>query len=229
MLDFFHSTLILGIVSSGIFETLELLIVPIITIIYFITVRDKSKYFTLFLIIYSISNIINIIDQDELYELIYFACNSLYIISYVFLLIEIIMSISFKDILKTFPIHIGVLLLLNFYIIFVMTTIINPIDFETEHLSYVRVIEHLYNFVLLSLLSISFLNYLFHESHKALLMFCGCLLITFSEFLLIGYYYLSEEMEILGLISTLFNVFAFVLFYFQSKINSMNQRSNSLA
>jgi hypothetical protein len=229
MLGFFYSSLILGIVSSSIFETLELLIVPFITLIYVITIRDKSKYFTLFLVIYSISDIINIIDQDELYELIYFTCNTLYIISYVFLLLEILKSISFKDILKTFPIHVGVLLLLNFYIIFVMTTIINPIDFETEHLSYVRVIEHLYNFVLLSLLSMSFLNYLFHESHKALLLFCGCLLITFSEFLLIGYYYLSEEMEILGLISTLFNVFAFVLFYYQSKTNSINQSSNRFA
>ena len=229
MLGFFYSSLILGIVSSSIFETLELLIVPFITLIYVITIRDKSKYFTLFLVIYSISDIINIIDQDELYELIYFTCNTLYIISYVFLLLEILKSISFKDIIKTFPIHIGVLLLLNFYIIFVMTTIINPIDFETEHLSYVRVIEHLYNFVLLSLLSMSFLNYLFHESHKALLLFCGCLLITFSEFLLIGYYYLSEEMEILGLISTLFNVFAFVLFYYQSKTNSINQSSNRFA
>ena len=229
MLGFFYSSLILGIVSSSLFETLELLIVPFITLIYVITIRDKSKYFTLFLVIYSISDIINIIDQDELYELIYFTCNTLYIISYVFLLLEILKSISFKDILKTFPIHVGVLLLLNFYIIFVMTTIINPIDFETDHLSYVRVIEHLYNFVLLSLLSMSFLNYLFHESHKALLLFCGCLLITFSEFLLIGYYYLSEEMEILGLISTVFNVFAFVLFYYQSKTNSINQSSNRFA
>jgi len=229
MLDFFHFSLILGIVSSSIFETLELLIVPFITLIYFITIRDKSKYFTLFLVIYSISDFINIRDQDELYELIYFACNTLYIISYVFLLLEILKFISLKGILKAFPIHIGVLLLLNFYIIFVMTTIINPIDFETEHLSYVRVVEHLYNFVLLSLLSISFLNYLFHESHKALLLFCGCLLITFSEFLLIGYYYLSEKMEILGLISTLFNVLAFILFFYQSKINSINQNSNSFS
>lgn len=226
MLHILYSSLSLGIVNSSLFETLELLIVPFITFLYLLSKQEKPIFFTLFLVVYSVSDLINIIDQDKLYEIIYFTCNTLYIISYVFLLFEVLKSISIKIVLKKFPIHIGVLFLLNIYIIFVMTTIINPIDFETDHINYVRVIEHLYNFVLLSLLSMSFLNYLFLESYKSLLLFVGCLLITFSEFLLIGYYYLTEEMEVLGFISTLLNIVAFILFYNQSKIRSVKQLNN---
>jgi hypothetical protein len=222
------SSLILGIINSNLFEVLELLIVPIITIIYLIQVKEKSLLFTLFLVTYSISDLINIADQDRLSDFIYYTCNGLYILSYIFLLFEILKTINLKIIIKKFPTHLGVLLLLNLYIIFVMATIINPIDFETKHLEMVRIIEHLYNFVLLSLLSMSFLNYLLHENNKTLLMFCGCLAITFSELLLIGYYYLSEQMEVLGFVSTLLNVIAFVLFYFQSKIKPARSRSSSL-
>jgi hypothetical protein len=227
MVQLLYTSLILGIVNSYIFELLELLIVPLITIVYLIKIKEKSILFTLFLVTYSISDLINLIDQDRLYELIYFTCNCLYILSYLFLLFEILKTIKFKTILKKFSTHFVVLLLLNLYIIFVMATIINPIDFETSYLGSVRIIEHLYNFVLLSLLSMSFLNYLLHEDTKSLLMFCGCLAITFSELLLIGYYYLSEQMEALGFVSTLLNVCAFILFYFQasSKANRDNTSS----
>lgn len=228
MFHYLFSFLSLGFINSNIFETIELLFVPAITLLYLLRVNDKSIYFTLFLVTYSISDIINIIDQDRLYELIYFTCNILYILSYLILLVEILKSISFKIILKNFPTHIVVLLLLNFYIIFVMTTIINPINFETKYLSSVRVIEHLYNFILLSLLSVSFLNYLYREDSKSLLLFCGCLSITFSEFLLIGYYYLSEEMEVLGFVSTLLNICAFILFYLQSTFKSKQPSFKSL-
>ena len=228
MIQYLFSILSLEFINSTIFETLELLIVPAITLIYLLRVKEKSIYFTLFLVTYSISDFINIIDQDRLYELIYFTCNVLYMISYLFLLLEILKSISFKIILKNFSTHIVVLLLLNFYIIFVMTTIINPIDFETKYISSVRVIEHLYNFILLSLLSLSFLNYLYKEDKKSLFLFCGCLAITFSEILLIGYYYLSENMQVLGFVSTMLNISAFILFYFQSTFKSLKPNYRSL-
>ncbi|PWI29133.1 hypothetical protein DI383_13365 [Flavobacteriaceae bacterium LYZ1037] len=220
--------MILGIVDSNIFEILELLFVPILTIVYLISIKEKSILFTLFLITYSVSDLINIMDQDMLSEVIYFICNCLYILAYVFLLFEILKTIKLKTILKKFPAHFIILLLLNLYIIFVMATIINPIDFETNHLGIVRIIEHLYNFVLLSLLSMSFLNYLLHEDNKTLLLFCGCLSITFAELLLIGYYYLSEQMLAIGFVSTLLHVCAFVLFYFYSKIKSYKEESIEL-
>ncbi|TYA57257.1 hypothetical protein [Formosa maritima] len=229
MIQLVISTFILEIVNSNIYEVLELLIVPLLTITYLIRIKDKSLLFALFLVTYSVSDLINIIDQDRLYEIIYFTCNCLYILSYIFLLLEVLKTINLKTILKRFPAHFIVLLLLNLYIIFVMATIINPIDFETNHLSLVRIIEHLYNFVLLSLLSMSFLNYLLHEDTKSLLMFCGCLAITFSELLLIGYYYLSEQMLALGFVSTLLNICAFILFYYQSTLKPKANNSNSLA
>lgn len=229
MMHSLYTSLVLGIINSSVFEVLELLIVPFITIIYLIRIKDKSLLFTLFLITYSISDLINIIDQDRLYELIYFTCNCLYILSYIFLLFEILKTINLKTILKKYSTHFVVLLLLNLYIIFVMATIINPIDFETNYLSSVRVIEHLYNFVLLSLLSMSFLNYLLHENNKSLLMFCGCLAITFSELLLIGYYYLSDQMELIGFVSTLLNVCAFVMFYYQSTLKQEKIKTSSFA
>ncbi|WP_188463075.1 hypothetical protein [Bizionia arctica] len=123
-----------------------------------------------------------------------------------------------KEIFKRFPVHLTVLALLNIYIVFVMATIINPIEFETSNLSFVRIFEHVYNILLLGLLSMSFFNYLLNENNKALLLFSGCLALTFFEFLLIGYYYLSDEMSIIRFVSILLELSAFLMFYFSATI-----------
>lgn len=207
---------------------LEMLIAPIITAFYFIKVKKKPLYFSLFLLTYSIADLINFFDQQSYNETVYFICNGLFMLSYVFLLLEIVKTVSLRQVLKKFPIHFVVLSLLNVYIMYVMVTIISPILFETNHLIVVQIIEQTYNVILLAILTMSFFNYILNESNKALLLFCGCLAITFSEFLWIGYFYLSEEMVGLRFVSILLELSAFLLFYFQATVKENNSsRSNS--
>ena len=108
-----------------------------------------------------------------------------------------------------------------------MATIINPITFETDHIEFVRIFEHVYNIILLGLLSMSFFNYLLNENNKALLLFSGCLALTFFEFLLIGYYYLSEEMSIIRIVSILLELCAFLMFYFSATITFKSHAANN--
>jgi hypothetical protein len=205
----------------------EMFIAPVITVFYLFKIKNKSKFLTLFLITYAISDIINFFDQESYNENMYFICNGLYMLSYLFLFLELNKTVNMKKILKKFPIHFAVLTLLNIYIIFVMATIINPITFETNSLVVVRVFEHLYNIILLGLLSMSFFNYLLNENNKTLLLFSGCLALTFFEFLLIGYYYLSEEMSIIRIVSIILELSAFLMFYFSASIKPTINESDS--
>lgn len=205
----------------------EMFIAPVITVFYLFKIKNKSKFLTLFLITYAISDIINFFDQESYNENMYFICNGLYMLSYLFLFLELNKTVNMKKILKKFPIHFAVLTLLNIYIIFVMATIINPITFETNSLVVVRVFEHLYNIILLGLLSMSFFNYLLNENNKTLLLFSGCLALTFFEFLLIGYYYLSEEMSIIRIVSIILELSAFLMFYFSASIKPIINDSDS--
>ncbi len=202
-------------------------IAPIVTVFYLFKVKNKPTFLSLFLITYSISDIINFFDQESYNEYMYFLCNGLYMLSYVFLFLELNKTVNMKEILKKFPIHFAVLTLLNIYIVFVMATIINPITFETDHIEFVRIFEHVYNIILLGLLSMSFFNYLLNENNKALLLFSGCLALTFFEFLLIGYYYLSEEMSIIRMVSILLELSAFLMFYFSATITFKSHAANN--
>lgn len=206
---------------------IEMFIAPIVTVFYLFKVKNKPTFLSLFLITYSISDIINFFDQESYNEYMYFLCNGLYMLSYVFLFLELNKTVNMKEILKKFPIHFAVLTLLNIYIVFVMATIINPITFETDHIEFVRVFEHVYNIILLGLLSMSFFNYLLNENNKALLLFSGCLALTFFEFLLIGYYYLSEEMSIIRIVSILLELCAFLMFYFSATITFKSHAANN--
>jgi hypothetical protein len=227
MANFISSLIFLEIFDFSKDIAFEMFIAPIITIFYFIKVKNKSIFFTLFLVIYAISDIINFFDQESYIEIMYFICNGLYMLSYVFLFLELNKSVNMVQILKKFPIHFAVLSLLNIYIIFVMATIINPITFETNSIEIVRIFEHVYNIILLGLLSMSFFNYLLNENNKTLLLFSGCLALTFFEFLLIGYYYLSEEMSIIRFVAILLELSAFLMFYFSASMKLVPNESDS--
>ena len=133
------------------------------------------------------------------------------------LLFQIIRNLNFGVLYKKFLIQTIVLLALVVYLFTVLCSIIDPILFETEFLNWVKFTEHFYNLVLLLLLAVSFLNYLEKDSRKSLLLFIGCLAISNSEFLLIGYYYLSD-IELLSYIATFSKYFGFCLILYSSEI-----------
>lgn len=208
-----------GLIDISIIPILELLVVPIITIYYLIYSRNKTVLFVLFLICYSIADILHLIDLDSNSDLLYFLCSSLYVAAYMLLFFEIVKNLNFRVLYKKFLIQTIVLLALVIYLFTVLCSIIDPISFETEFLNWVKFTEHFYNLVLLLLLAVSFLNYLEKDSRKSLLLFIGCLAISNSEFLLIGYYYLSD-IELLSYIATSLNMLAFIMFYIQSNLEN---------
>jgi hypothetical protein len=215
MLADFLGLLVSAMLDSSIFSILELLVVPVLTVFYFISRKERSLFFSLFLVSYSISDILHIIDGDNLSETLYFICNALYIFAFLFLLFEVFKTLNLKILLKKFLVQTIILLVLVIYLFTVLCGIIDPILFETDVLVMVRLLEHSYNLVLLVLLAVSFLNFLENDTKKSLFLFVGCLAISFSDFLLIGYYYLSD-FEMLNFIAIVLNIFAFVMFYLQS-------------
>ena len=210
------------VLKSDLMYAMELLFIPALTILFLTTNKDKPFFFTSFLVIFSITNIISLFDGDSFNETFYFLCNGLYIIAYIFLFLEIIRTLKVRELIKN---HIGqiiILLVLDGFIIYALTALINPINFETNVINYVRFIEHIFNLVLLFVFNISFLNYLQKNNNRALIMFIGCLAITFSEILIIGYYYFSDN-EILNVFSIFLMVSAFILFYYQSTLSDDNK------
>jgi len=227
MLTCLFSLAVIDTIQISMFSVLELLIVPIITLFYFLLRKKKSLYFSLFLGCYSLADILHIIDGDNLYEIFYFACNILYVISFFFLILEIFKTLNVKVLFKKFLVQTIVLAMLIIYLFTVLSGIIDPVLFETKVLSLVRVVEHGYNLMLLIMLAVSFLNFLENDTTKSLYLFIGCLSLSFSEFILIGYYYLTE-LEILSYIATFLNVFAFIIFYLQSNlVVGVKKKSNA--
>lgn len=201
------------------------LIVPIITIIYTFFIKRKSKLFWLFLIFYSLSDVLGIlivsISHDEsklLYDFEYYFGNSLYILAYLFLVFKIIKSLSLKHVIKYLKVHVVVLTVLNVYLLYVLHAIINPnLVLESDYY-----LELTYNIVVLFLLSISLLNYFYRDNKKSLYLFFGTLFIVFSEVMDIAYIYIAPRC-FLNFLSTTLSLSAFYFFYQQSRLlNSIN-------
>ena len=196
----------------------NLLIAPLISVLYFLNVKDKSVFFSLFLICYSLPGIIiilidNIAFIDLQQHTINRCGNGLYILSYLFLIVEIGKLICFKYAIKKLKFYILILVALNNYFLYVLQNIINPnlngvVDYYLE-LSY--------NIVVITLLSIALINYFCRNNKKALFLFFGSLCIVFSEVIDIAYIYVEQGIN-LNIISTTLIVIAFYFFYKQSSL-----------
>ena len=100
---------------------ISVLIIPLIALLYFISVEKRTLFFSLFLICYSIPELMLFLKNEIVYETYYYICNTLSVTAYVFLLIEIYKSINFNEVLKKFKTQVIVLTFLSFYIIFIYT------------------------------------------------------------------------------------------------------------
>lgn len=206
------------------------LIVPLITVLYFLLIKRKSKLFLWFLLSYSLADIlglvIGVIPDGPLwiYDFSYYVGNSLYILSYTFLIIKIGKSICFSHAIKHFKLHLLVLSILNVYLLYVLHAIIDPnLVLESDYY-----IELIYNIVVLLLLSISLLNYFYRDNKKSLYLFLGALCIVFAEVMDIAYIYIDQRC-LLNFLSTTLALGAFYFFYQQSKLlNVSNQEEKYL-
>ncbi|MDO5981195.1 hypothetical protein [Flavivirga spongiicola] len=205
---------------------LDCMIVPLIALIYVIFAERKNTFFLLFIICYSVSDLMGVIipyvpssKEIDLNQIDYFVGNILFILAYVFLVVKIGKSLSLIYVFRNFKIHLVVLTILNVYLVYVLQVILSPsISMLNEYY-----LEMIYNIVMLLLLSVALLNYFYRDNKKSLYLFIGALCIVFSEVMQVAYFYIAER-SLLNFISTTLTLIAFYFFYQQSKLlNELNE------
>ncbi|MBP0905183.1 hypothetical protein ACFSKN_17825 [Mariniflexile gromovii] len=194
-------------------NALKSIILPVVTVLYFVTVNKKSLFFTLFLVLFSLSELMIFIAPYISHDFYYYVANGLYILAYAFLTIEVLKSISLSYSLKNYTIHILILTILNIYIIYVLQGIIAPYVVDANEYYF----ELAYNIIMLILLSVTLINYFYRDNVKALYLFLGSLCIVFGEVIWVAYTYITAR-NFLQVISTTLFLFSVYFFYKQSKI-----------
>lgn len=188
-------------------DALDSLLLPLITFIYLSRGRRPNLFFVIFLLCYSVADLMFFIADRIPYLYYYFIGNGLYTLAYIALLIGILKLISFSRIIKHFKLHLIVLLGLNIYIAYVLQITMNPYMAMTNE----YVIEITYNISMLLVLTFSLLNYLSRDNKKSLFMFLGSLSIVFSEVISVAYLYVAQQ-NLLNFLSTSLTLLA-VYFY----------------
>lgn len=195
---------------------LRSLILPFVALTYFVCVKEKSILFNWFLIFYAASELMDLIFYNTMSDTLYYLLgNSLYMLAYIMLIVDICKSLNFNQLIKNFKIHLIVLTGLSVYTVYVLQVIVH----SYLELNYQYFIELIYNIVMLLLLSISLLNYFYRDNRKSLYMFVGSLLMVFSEVMSFAYLYVTHHYA-LNLIVVSLALLAFYFFYQQSKLTN---------
>ncbi|XCF07691.1 hypothetical protein ABI125_07460 [Tamlana crocina] len=202
------------------------IMVPSITLAYLLLGNKKNSLFSLFLVFYSLSDLMGLLisslpydGSQMLYDFEYYFGNLLYLLSYLFLIVNISKSINIKHVVKHFKIHIVVLTALSIYLVHVLQNIIGDgLVYKSDYY-----FELIYNITLVVLLPMSLLNYLYRDNRKALYLFLGSLFVMFSEVMLVAHIYV-KEMSILNFLSATFTLIAFYFYYQQSKFKNVGNQ-----
>lgn len=194
------------------------LILPFFVCLYFIESERKSFYFATFLISCSLAELSKIF-WDFNYSLFSTVSNIGYIIGYSSLLFYMAKSINYSILFKKFQVPIIVLTVFNIYLIYTLNQMILA-DETIKTYTFSFVLECFYNICVLLILSVSLLNYLYHDSKRSLLLFLASVCIVFSEMVQVAYIFVSSA-YVLSIVYSilLFTGFLLVYIYITSKIN----------
>ncbi len=199
-------------------EKYDALIVPLITLYYFLSVKRQSFLLGTFFAFYSISNLLIFFRTYAPYDFNYYVGNFLYILAYVVLIFKIAKHLSLKELFKRYSVHFVILLLLSAYLVYVLNLMVDPLFMASEE----QYVEYSYNIVLAILLSTSLLNYLVNDNPKSLYMFLGVLAIVFSEIIWIVSM-CSSHLKLLHILVLVLYFLAFYFFYKQSKLLNVSR------
>ena len=194
------------------------LMLVILTILYCKWTINKSKSFFWFLILFTAAHLLSYsawygpeIKEGDI-DYYYYGANTLYIISYLFLISRIASTFKFKEVFKELSIPILILLVLDVFCVVLVT------DTTKSALSgYEYALEFIYNAVIMALLSVALINYMYRSDNKSMLFLIGSICIVFSEIIQLAYYYILDDNN-LGFIYSFFLVVAFLFFYLQSQL-----------
>lgn len=190
----------------------------LLTYLYFKWTEYKNSLFLLFLIGFSLAHVFGFFAYyssqtagGEI-ESLYYISNIIYILSYVFLIIRLLLSLDLKTVFLQLPIPILVLVILDIFCVSIVTSTTETVLSLNQY-----VLEYTYNAIIMMLLSVALINYMYRNDNKSMLLLIGSICIVFSEIIQLAYYYIIENTD-LSFIHSLFLVVAFLLFYIQSQL-----------
>lgn len=188
-----------------------------------------SFLYLVFLVFFSIAEILNFVNWlsapvpiDKI-DYLYIIGNSLYILSYLILIIQTLLSFNLVEVFRKYIFHILVLILLDILSVVVVT---NTIMDVMPHYAYY--LEFIYNAVIMILLNVALINYLHKDDKRSFTLLVGSIFIFFSEVIQTAYFYISE-ISFLNVISSLFFVCAFVSFYLHSILANRERKDSILS
>lgn len=194
------------------------LMLVLLTILYCRWTNVKSKLFFWFLVTFTIAHLLSYsawygptIEKEQV-DYYYYGANILYIISYVFLIAKITVSLKLKEVFRELAIPIVILFLLDVFCVVLVT------DTTKGALSiYEYTLEFIYNAVIMALLSVALIDYMYRNDNKSMQFLLGSICIVFSEIIQLAYFYVLKDNN-LGFIYSFFLVVAFLFFYLQSQL-----------
>ncbi|WP_044398691.1 hypothetical protein [Lacinutrix sp. Hel_I_90] len=194
-------------------------ILPFFVYLYFLESETKSRYFAGFLIAWSIGELAKIFGSFD-YALFSKVSNMAYIFGYINLIIYMLRSMKITVLLEKFKTPMVVLVGFVLYTIFFLNQMILA-DSAIEVYTFNFLLECTYNVCILLILSISLLNYLYHDSKRGLLLFLASVCIVFSEMVQVAYIFVAAD-YLLNVVYALLLVTGFyvVYVYIVSKINA---------
>ncbi|WP_299392581.1 hypothetical protein [uncultured Gelidibacter sp.] len=198
---------------------MRVLLIIFLTTLYCYEVKNRRFYFLAFLTTFGIAEIINFIScvapgfLRTGIDYIYYSANSLYILSYVFLTIQILRSMNLMHIIKKFPFHILIMAVLDVFFVFIVT------DTTLDRLSYTQYfMEFVYNSVIMILMTVALINYIDKDDKKSINLLIGSVFIVFAEVIQLAYFYITN-INVLNVIYSLFILLGFLFFFLQSRLN----------
>jgi hypothetical protein len=189
-----------------------------LTAFYYLTIKEKKHFFYLFLLAFTLAEILNFTSlfvsfvSENGTDYSYYLTNALYILSYLFLITKVLSDMNLKEVVRRFPIHILVLLVLDVFCVIIVTDTTKGLLSNEEY-----TLEFLYNTVIMLLLTVTLINYIYREDKKSMNLLIGSIFIVFSEVIQLAYFYISA-INILNVICSFFLVMAFIFFYLQSRL-----------
>lgn len=183
-------------------------------------VTERRRYFMAFLLCFTLAHLSGflsyfvILDETQT-DYMYYIGNSLYIISYLFLIYQIVYTLNFRTIISKFSVSIFILLVLDIFAVTLVTETAESVLTMPEYIT-----EFLYNAVIMVLLSVSLLNYMYRDDNKSMLILVGSIFVFFSEIIMLADFYITES-EYLSATYAAFLVLAFLFFYLQSPLQYM--------
>jgi hypothetical protein len=177
----------------------------------------KPPYFLWFLVSFTVAHILSFVGyfqpplEVEQVDYFYYGVNLLYILSYIFLILKILVGLDFRKILVEFSVSLLVLIILDIFCVVLVTA---AAENELTYQEYL--LEFAYNGVIMTLLSVALLNYMYRNDSKSMMFLLASICLVFSEIIQLAYFYILEDSS-LGYVYSLLFVVAFILFYIQSQ------------